>query len=1141
MRSSKRFTFHLRYAVGNNTPAETIVRPAYKDLTHSYTKESGEEYCTESCDSEFTFGGSDFVLIRNCDIRTKFTLIVYDNGSECMRGSFRKTDGETDINHNTFKVKISIDNKYGMTDKFDDEYDLKKLNPPMSNLSFRVKPVLQVYELFSDKCYNYCGTECYVKDVTPIEEMDRFWRIFPFGSENALAAYEWFASCYLNASVSFSDGTTRNCTGVYKCNGTPTETIEQGERYFVMYMENQSLPQYRIQIKIQAKDAAALYSGAWESVRLWLMYGNPTATAFGCSYYNSSSSAMSILRMSKVTMKNSHQYSTATYTDILQYFHFGFVVKRLLINSSSIPQAYERNYAFIGDDDPLIVSENYNAIYIYTPSFGSVASEYSGYSSTPTEYGLMNDQTNYYASPGEGYMPMVSTSWASNANATMVISWWISRAWENDSAFSTLVADLTVTKMLQDWYSLGGVIKVLLGQIDSSIVFDADTSHSDFLFNTTNPVTSESQGNVYILQKSNILNFDYDMAAWKCPITFNNVLNLLKNAFNCYWDIYESNNQRHFRIEHVSFYMNGKTYGTDSRTAIDLTDVTDNRNGKPSSFITNHWTYDSESQARRYEFSWMDKQTNLFDGQAIEIRDEENMFSDAKKEERNIEFFSSDMDAMMFDTDSFSQDGFVVAKAAPMTTEINGVKPIAITNITLNGVTHKLQNGQMSMAWLQEKFLKHNMYPKAVLVNGHISLVPMRKRMRSQEISFFVPSGTSVKAGDLVETEVGIGEIDSMSVDMTCGLIKATVKYAFESYSGEPTPVTPTITNQTIYDAPLRRINRLGNNTITRTEINDLVAIVDEKPNRNDVVLQDNLSISQTDDEVSITFGGTTYTTLTSDYADYINDRVTNIEQSLPTEAGVVEYISTFGYDGRTAAELPNAYVALAASAYSHDKLFLVDNSIYAAKSIGSDIQPYLEERGWHGAELLAIQNAVGCDTNRKKSVCAAVVNFMVSNNTINQTGSLYYYEMTLLPLLMNAVTYKYDEARMAEATVLARLGLQSATNVYYAVLDSAISKHLVFRKNRDVWWQASNHAHIGEGIVWLVQAQEIISRHERIVSQFIEVHGPSTDTELSENCGQLNPEGYSYEPISAMYMSTEDYPGDILLMKVDGQYSFRT
>lgn len=1135
MRSSKRFTFHLISQVGSATPSTTIVNPSYKDLVHKFTKENSEVYCNESCDTEFTFLGSDFVLIRNADIRTKFTLVIYDNGIETMRGVFRKTDGDTDINHNSFKVKISIENKYGITSKFDDEYDLIKLKPAMCNLSFRVKPVLQIYELFSDTCYNYCGTELYAKKVTPIEEMSNFWAIFPH-EVGADRAYEWNISTRVVGSVLFPDNVSRDCTGVYKFNGEPSvSTLTNNNKAFQAFMTSTDKPNIKIRVMVEAKSVANLYSGGWASVMLRIEYFvNATESIIGCSYYDQSSKAMSVLKVSRIDMK----LGNSTYQNILQQFHFGFVVKRLLFNSTVVPTAYQSLYFEIGDDDPLLVSENYNACYMALPVMASVTTLHNGYSSTPTEYGLLNDQTNYYSSPGSGYAPMMSSSWFSNG--TNVLSWWLNRSWTDNSSFSTLMSDLTVTKMLKDWYSLGAVIKVLLAQIDSSIVFEEDVAHSSFLFNTTNPVTNESQGKVYILQKSNILNFDYDMAAWKAPITFNNVLNLLRNAFNCYWDVYESSGTRHFRIEHISYYMKGNTYSTDSRTATNLSIVYDKRSGKPSSFLTNRWSYVKESQANRYEFGWMDEQTALFDGQAIEIRDDENMFTEARKEERKIDFFSSDMDAMMFDTDSFSQDGFVVAKAAPLTTELfGGTKPVAIISITLDGVEHQLQNGLMSMAYLQEKYMAHNLYPKAVKVNGHMISVPLRKKMRTQDISFFLPSNASVRPGDLVTTEVGDGEIESMSIDMTCGLIKATVIYPFEAYSGAPTPVTPTIVPRTIFDEPLGRINKRGNNTITLNEYNDLVEVVSDKPNRGEVVLNDDLSISQTDDEVSITLGGNTYTTSTSDYTDSINNRVTNLEESLPTEDGVVEYIASFGYDGRTAQELPNEYVSLASSAYSHDKLFLVDG-VYAAKSIGSDIQPYLVTRGWAGADIVGIRNAVGCDTARKQSILSVVVNFRVSNNTINQTGSLYYYEQPLLTSLMNAVADRYNLERMDESSVLKQLGLLSATPVYSAVVVGAIDKNLVFKKDSDIWWDAGNSSHIGEGLTWLVQAQEIINRHEPLVAQYIEENGSATNTEISEKCGSLNREGFSYEPLTAMYMATETYPGSYPLVYVDGKYSFR-
>ena len=105
------------------------------------------------------------------------------------------------------------------------------------------------------------------------------------------------------------------------------------------------------------------------------------------------------------------------------------------------------------------------------------------------------------------------------------------------------------------------MISALLGEIDNTITFAADTNHSVFLYGT-NPLTSD-WGRLLITPKSNVIVAEYSQPAQKAPIKLNDVLQMLQKACGCYWYIDGSNR---LRIEHISYFKNGFAYPPAART-----------------------------------------------------------------------------------------------------------------------------------------------------------------------------------------------------------------------------------------------------------------------------------------------------------------------------------------------------------------------------------------------------------------------------------------------------------------------------------------------------------------------------------------------------------------------------------------------
>ena len=199
--------------------------------------------------------------------------------------------------------------------------------------------------------------------------------------------------------------------------------------------------------------------------------------------------------------------------------------------------------------------------------------------------------------------------------------------------------------------------------IDTLVKFEATSEYSRFFYegDTPTPIIPFDGSRVgyvpFIAPKSNVLKGNYDQAAQKAEITFEQVMNMLRDCFRCYWYI-DSNN--HLRIEHISYFMKGLSY-TSPNIQLDLTKKYDKFNNKAILYAQEATSYNKDDLSSRYEFNWMDDSTDTFDDMEVNVNSV--YIQSDKTEEINSEVFSTDIDLMLYAPDKFSNDGFVLMMA----------------------------------------------------------------------------------------------------------------------------------------------------------------------------------------------------------------------------------------------------------------------------------------------------------------------------------------------------------------------------------------------------------------------------------------------------------------------------------------------
>jgi len=163
-------------------------------------------------------------------------------------------------------------------------------------------------------------------------------------------------------------------------------------------------------------------------------------------------------------------------------------------------------------------------------------------------------------------------------------------------------------------WTIGCCIMHLLKRItNDKVVFSESTDYSQFLYGNPNPVEGHEPFQWIVTQKSNVMRPSTGGAgASRCIVRLDWFLELLRNAFNCYyWFERRSDGRYDFRIEHVEYFRRGGAYQGDLADQLDLTRLKPHRNflrnGQPAKNYadqTNRYTFDLNGMVEKYTYSW---------------------------------------------------------------------------------------------------------------------------------------------------------------------------------------------------------------------------------------------------------------------------------------------------------------------------------------------------------------------------------------------------------------------------------------------------------------------------------------------------------------------------------------------------------
>ena len=730
-----KYRFFLQ--IGEDGTKQTV-RPNYKDdLTLDYELETNQRFYRAKLSGKINFVRADYDIINDAPFDSEFFLYIEKSDdwgqtyNQYYKAKFMKTDCTFNDDDKLVTVQPeTIDQYNDVLAGLEKEYNLIELAPQIEFLTIRKRPLIQIYVPGDSIVSCFLGGTNWEQDANATTD------------QNALIQTYHFALCNILKEIQItSQGSPAVISGLYS--GRMSTGVSPDEFMGDLYPELNV--NYYIHIA-QKRFAGGLPIGL---AGVEIRRRSDDVAMF--RYTKITQEPFDTLEFDLTAVEGSGATGTM-HADMKSYN----IYARYLVDVDKIADL--DTYPLPSDD---IVDNNRN----YRRAIGyaiDVAFISKNFSDTPTEWGLA-DSGKYFAPPysiyGQTFYPIARSTWryASLWFGFYLMDW-------------ILEEKARKAYTLRDAFTLSSCINVLLKEFAPGITHEATPEYSQFLYNTNNPISGQSF-KLLISQKSNIINGEYQTPAQKAPVTLQQIMTMLRDIYKCYWYIEDGK----FKIEQVSWFRNGGSYGYNPIIDYDLTQLENVRNGKKLAFATSEYSFDKVDMPERYQFEWMDDVTTPFEGLPIEITSK--YVTAGKIEEINISNFTSDIDLMLLNPGVIGSDGF--ALFAAVTPSGGGQLELPFTRQTVDNVEYCLQNGYLAFINIQPTYWAYDMPARNFKINNSPNYAIGIERKKKQTLNF--PAGTTdPNPMQLVKTYIGNGQVDKLSVNLCSRNIKATLKYDTE-------------------------------------------------------------------------------------------------------------------------------------------------------------------------------------------------------------------------------------------------------------------------------------------------------------------------------------------------------------------------
>ena len=719
----------------NGVYTQNDVHPVFgDDIKINISREENQIFKREKIEGTFKFVGNEFDLIYQCSIFTKFTLEIYREDVFVGSADFIRTDCEFNLDDKICSVKLTTKDIYEkILNGYENKYNLVKLAPQRESVTMTKRAVLQFYVRGESVVTNVVGGVHYEQSCKEVYGTKDLRDIYHFGGHLPLSYI------YINKVIDatapsdvfgryFIDNSTAGGAGIIYINATNSN--------------------YRIQLTYLASEWVLILIDSST---------NKTLASANVPNVQSGSQAITFTKSGS----SGGDYASGIYNSD------GDLYCRVLL-----PKQFDNSYERSMDNDITDYDRNYP--YVGSVSLDKFAPKMKmvvDKSNAPTEWGI-DSEGAYFVYPtlnadqqknGSSPIPIGQSHWE------RMSSWLLS-----DDDVNNLVDDFDDTFVLKDSYPIWSAIAVLLKEIDDTITFEGTQDYSMFLYlSGRNPYIysydfPSHRNALHITPISNIKKTFYEQAAQRGEISLKQILDMLRNVYNCYWFI-DSDNR--LRIEHIVYFKNGNSYTSEKPTpSIDVTIKKNLPTGESWGFAQNTVEYETDKCPARYEFKWGDKCTYPFVGEPVDVKD---IYLDAsRKESVGIENFLADIDYIVSNPSGVSDDLFAVFEVNKLT------KKVDILDVRLNDASpkYKVQNPYLSMIVAERFYYPFDLSGWKAYAGKYELDVYKTKGIKKQTLSCPL-SLAEMRSIGIIRTEVGNGTIDKLEAEINILYAKNTIYY----------------------------------------------------------------------------------------------------------------------------------------------------------------------------------------------------------------------------------------------------------------------------------------------------------------------------------------------------------------------------
>ena len=719
----------------NGVYTQEDVHPVFgDDIKINISREENQIFKREKIEGTFKFVGNEFDLIYQCSIFTKFTLEIYREDVFVGSANFIRTDCEFNLDDKICSVKLTTKDIYEkILNGYDNKYNLVKLAPQRESVTMTKRAVLQFYVRGENVVTNVVGGVHYEQSCKEVYNASDLKDIYHFGGYLPLS--------YIDINNLIDATAPLDIYGRYFI-----DTSIVGGSVIIYRNERNS------NCRIQLTDLGV----EW----MLLLIDSTSNTTLASVSIPSTQSGSQDITFVKAGSSGGN-YASGTFNSD------GDLYCRVLL-----PKSFDNSYQRSMDDDITDYDSNYPYVgSVLIDQFGPKMKMVVNKSTTPTEWGIDSNGA-YFLYPtlnadqqkkGSSPIPIGQSHWE------RMSSWLLS-----DDDVNDLVDDFDDTFVLKDSYPIWSAIAVLLNEIDDTITFEGTQDYSMFLYLSGTNLHIYSydfpshRNALHITPISNIKKTFYEQAAQKGEISLKQILDMLRNVYNCYWFI-DSNNR--LRIEHIVYFKNGNSYDVENPTpSIDVTIKKSLPTGESWGFAQNKVEYETDKCPARYEFKWGDNCTYPFVGEPIDVKD---IYLDAsQKESVGIENFLADIDYIVSNPSGVSDDLFAVFEVNKST------KKVDILDVRLNDASpkYKVQNPYLSMIVAEQYYYPFDLSGWKAYAGKYELDVYKTKGIKKQTLSCPL-SLAEMRSIGVIRTELGNGIIDKLDAEINTLYAKNTIYY----------------------------------------------------------------------------------------------------------------------------------------------------------------------------------------------------------------------------------------------------------------------------------------------------------------------------------------------------------------------------